>query len=196
MIPYGYPLLARKCHSLNSLIPTEKTAITSATITCRANWEGEAHCDTETSAVSEVIPLLVQAHYISIKDVSGMLLILKHLFLFIFFQDLPELSCASAQRGGPRTAVGQWLSFSVQGDNQFRDLRAIFRTMLWSGGVSAPFFPWRSKAGGGCFHLSAAARTNALTLPSPLFSNHHPPGFPQLNRNSWFIISFISKMFV
>lgn len=102
MIPYGYPLLARKCHSLNSLIPTEKTAITSATITCRANWEGEAHCDTETSAVSEVIPLLVQAHYISIKDVSGMLLILKLFFLFIFFPRSARVKLCQCSDGWPQ----------------------------------------------------------------------------------------------
>lgn len=117
MIPYDYSLLTWKCHSLNSLIPTEKTAIISATITCRANWEGEAHCDTENSAVSETIPLLVLNHYISTKDIWRMLLILKRFFLFVFFQNLPELSCASAQRDGSRTALGQRLSFNVQGDN-------------------------------------------------------------------------------
>jgi len=32
-------------------------------------------------------------------------------------QDLPALSYASAQKGGPRTALGQWISFNVWGDN-------------------------------------------------------------------------------
>lgn len=35
-----------KCHSLKSKI---STAIISVTITSRGKWEGEAHCDTETS---------------------------------------------------------------------------------------------------------------------------------------------------
>lgn len=171
------------------LLPTEE------------NWK-EKLTVIQRPQLSEIIPLLVQNHYIWIKDVLGMLLILNSFSFFICMsggkrkQDLPELSCAGAQRGCSRTALGQWISFNVQRDNWSAELRTISRTMLWSGAVSAPFSPWQGRGGGiCCFHFSAAAGINGLKLPSTFWSNSHVSGFPQLNWNPWFIISFVCKMF-
>lgn len=111
-------------------------------------------------------------------------------------ENLPELSCASAQRSGPRAVFSQWINFHVWGDNS-GDLRTIFRAMLWTGGVPASSPPWRSDWGVFvyCFHSWAVAGINGLKLPSTFCSNSHVSGFPQLSWNPWFIISFVCEMF-
>lgn len=110
--------------------------------------------------------------------------------------NLPELSYASAQRGGPRTVFSQWIKSHVQGHNSqeswgpFSELCCELvesHHLLLLEGVSGVCV---------CVFVSwAVAGINGLKLPSTFCSNSHVSGFPQLSWNPWFIISFVCEMF-
>lgn len=108
-------------------------------------------------------------------------------------QNLPELSSASAQRGGPRTvdklpcpgrqSLEIWGPFSEL-CCELVDSHIFSSSKEWVGCVFEC-----------CFHSWAVAGINGLKLPSTFCSNSHASGFPQLSWNPWFIISFICEMF-
>lgn len=83
-------------------------------------------------------------------------------------QNLPELSYANVQRGGPRTVFTQWINFHVKGDNlwKFEDHFQNYAVNWWSPSTFSSL-----KEGVGfvfecCFHSWAVAGINGLKLPS------------------------------